>query len=150
MAICTDQFGVLIRGVKDICVLICWWSWNLQPSWNKKYKLCAIYWILNNTPSLFQPIVPSIYFEVLCKTEQRHTDLRMSCNFFCMILQNFKSARCLCPPDGTISHNEPHNYRSNLSELKDPFSLAQLYSWSFPNNYPKRTYTGRWGVLTSH
>lgn len=64
-----------------------------NPLGIKKYKLCAIYWILNNAPSLFQPIVSSIYFEVLCKTEWRCTDLRMSCDFFCMILQNFKSAR---------------------------------------------------------
>lgn len=35
----------------------------------RKYKLCAIYWILSNIPSTFQSTLSSIYLALLCKTE---------------------------------------------------------------------------------
>lgn len=35
----------------------------------KKHKLCAIYWILGNVPTVFQSALSSINLAVLCKTE---------------------------------------------------------------------------------
>ncbi|XDV26354.1 hypothetical protein PO909_030098, partial [Leuciscus waleckii] len=39
----------------------------------KKHKLCAIYWILGNVPSMFQSTLSSIYLAVLFKTEDVKT-----------------------------------------------------------------------------
>lgn len=39
----------------------------------KKHKICAIYWILCNVPSMFQSMLSSIYLAVLCKTEDVKT-----------------------------------------------------------------------------
>ncbi|XP_058252310.1 uncharacterized protein LOC131357377 isoform X1 [Hemibagrus wyckioides] len=39
----------------------------------KKHKLCAIYWVLGNVPSMFQSTLSSIYLAVLCTTEDVKT-----------------------------------------------------------------------------